>query len=106
MKPNEQNEVAEMKFWDAKPEGIIANFIKLPPKLRRNILHLCVKIARPEGKTNKRKDGTTRTIQLTTKNAPWNDGVEKVHPAMLILRKREKKQAYLERQMPFAFATA
>lgn len=88
----EYNEVAAMSMWDAKPEGFIANVIKLPPKLRLNMLDLAIKIVQPEIVINYHSDGRERPIGLTKENAPWREGRTKAHPSQMINGKRMRKE--------------
>lgn len=92
----ERDEIASMSMWEAEPEGLAAKIIKLPPFIRKIIFDISIKIASPVGKIKIRKDKTEYIIQLTTKNGPWNDGVRKPHPAMIIIRKRQNKEKVLK----------
>ena len=90
----ERDEVAALSVWDAKPEKMPAKLITIiPKKISQFVLNLFVRIARPEGRLKKRKDGSEREIKLTKHNSPWTDGLLRPHPHAMISRKRSKKSS-------------
>lgn len=83
--PEERDDVSAMNLRDARPEGFARKIIKMP----KMAFDLSVRFIKPLGRIKKRKDGTEKVVRLTPENGPWNG--ERLHPAMIILRKREKK---------------
>lgn len=85
------HEIAGMNMWDAKPEGFSKYIVKLPSVVRKALFNLSLLIIRPNIHIKKGKNGRIRKIGLHFENAPWKDGITRLHPSRIIRHKRTKK---------------